>query len=194
MSKIRRGQFFIIGVLLIASIITGYIVLDVGGIDTPQTQAPRQLFDRAMNEFPATVNQVTAADSSPESMQRRATSFLDFQQYTFASHGITTRSHAFIGVPTENDITFLLANFHGDAMNDVRVTVDGTTQTRSTILHGETAAFTFTGVPKQMEVRAAFDVGRSFNQSYTASRARRSALYHLRLIGEDQSWQGTRIY
>lgn len=190
----KKGQFFIIGTLLIASIITGYVVLDIGSFQAPQTQTPRHLFDRSMQEFPAAVNHLSGESVSPTHAQRRITSYLAFQQYTFASHGLSSRSHAITAVPQDENITILISNFHNRELNDIRVTVDGTTQTRNTLPHGETAPFTFSSTPRSMDVRTSFRADRLYNQSFSTSRDRRSALYHLRVEGREQAWQDTRTY
>ncbi len=190
----RRGQFFIIGTLLIAALITGYVILDVGGLTPPQTQTPQQLFDHALNEFPAAVNYMSGEDPSTALLQQRLTEHLAFQQYLFAAHGTTAQIHALVTIPDGDNVTLVLANFHGQDATDVRVTVDGTTETVATLPDETIQRFTFTDVPRSLDVRAAFEVGRSFNQSLRTSRDRQGALFHLRVQGQNQVWSDTRRY
>jgi hypothetical protein len=190
----RRGQFFVIGALLIAALITGYVVLDVGGIQTPQTQTPRQLFDRTMTEFPAAVNHITAAGPLAEAMQRRLTSYLAFQDNRFAGKGLTAQMHAAVGVPSDDNVTVVVANFRGRNATGVNVTVDGTTQTAGTVTDGSSARLTFTGVSSSAEGRIVLQGGETFNQSFPVSTGRQTALLHLKIAGESQNWVDTRTY
>jgi uncharacterized membrane-anchored protein YhcB (DUF1043 family) len=190
----RHGQFFIIGALLIAALITGYVVLDVGSLQTPQTQTPRQLFDHTLSEFPAAINQITAADRGAELLQQRLTAYLAFQRHLSASHGTSTQMHALATVPEADNVTVVVANFHGQDAADIRVTVDGTTETTSTLADASAQLFTFDNVPRSMDVRLAFNAGQSFNQSFQASSNRRTALFHVRTQGQNQVWTDTRIY
>lgn len=190
----RRGQFFVIGALLIASLITGYVVLDVGGIQPPQTQTPRQLFDRATTEFPEAINHITGTDPSAEAMQRRLTSYLAFQQDRFAAHGLQTQAHALIGVPAGVNFTVAFANFRGQNATNVQITVDGTTKTVGTVVDGSTALATFADVPDSTSIHVSFQTGQAVTQQYRASTNRRSALLYLRVQGQDQTWVDTRTY
>lgn len=190
----REGQFFIIGALLIAAVIVGIVLLESSGLQPPATQTPRQLFDRALHEFPTATNTITAEEDTVGGMERRMTSYLAFQHYLFASHGLQARSHTVIGLPQDTDITFLLFNHRRVRMNNVSLRVNGTEQTLGTLPSGETAQFSFTGVPVALDVRLSFTADRAFNQSYSTSRFRRSALYTLHLVGTQQTWQDTRVY
>ncbi len=192
----RRGQFFVIGALLIVTMLAGITLFDVGGVFTPDTDTPKHLFDQSVNEFPAMLNTVTAEDGSVHHMERRVASYLAFQNHMFTTHGLQSAAHALVVVPAphSDNVTLVFANSRGDALEDVAVTVDSETQTRAQLPDQHTSTFTFDSVPQQFDVRLAFSGADTFNHSYTTTRHRRSALYQLRVDGESQRWQSTRIY
>lgn len=191
---IRKGQFFIIGALLIAALIAGFVLLDIGGLDAPTTQTPKHLFDRSMNEFPVAVNTITADGEPVENMERRIISYLEYQQYLLNSHALQTQSHALISIPENGNVTFVFANFHGTDADDIALTVDGSKQTIDQVPDGQVATFSFDNLPSGFDVRLAFTVEKTFNTTFTTSRHRRSALYRLTVEGESQTWQDTRVY
>lgn len=194
--SVRRGQFFVIGALLLVALLAGLVLFDVGGLFAPQTEEPKQLFDRSLDEFPRMINTVTAEDASADLMERRLASYMAFQEETFAAHGLQSTAHALVGVPhpVQDDVAFVLTNTRGDALEDVTVTVDGETQRSDQVEDGGTAQFAFNDLPSVFDVQLTFTGEHTFNETYTAHRDQYTALYHLRIDGEQQRWQTTRTY
>jgi len=190
----RTGQFFLIGVLIIITMIVGTVLFDMASVTAPETQTPRQLFDRAMAEFPAMVNTVIAEQATANHLQQRLASYLSFQQYLFTSHGMTSRSHALVSIPDGDNATVAVANFRQQQMDGTTLVVGGTSTDLGTVAPGHVELVTVTDVSDRMPVTFWFTTDATVNQSTTMSNDRVDALYTLRVIAESQIWQDTRTY
>lgn len=190
----RKGQFFVIGALLLISLIAGIIVLNVSEFTGPKTQTPKQLFDQSFHTFPNAVNAILAENRSISEIEQQMTSYLAFQQYTLQSHALQNKAHTVLSVPNGDNVTVLLTNFRHAPLQNVQITVDGTTKTASAVPPQESAVITFQQVPATFTVDVAFDAERSFDQQFTGYSGRVAALYALRVEGEDQVWQSTKTY
>lgn len=195
MAVIRSGQFFLIGALILASMLAGFILFQQGGdVIAPAIQPAKGLFDKAFDEFPVVVNTAVATNRSIDSVERHLQSYMAFQSRTYDTHALQNRHHALVGIPNGTGVTVVLANFRGTAMSDVAVTVAGTTRTIGTLPAGETAQAGFTGAPQRFSVTLAFEADISVERTFRASRDNLFALYSLRLTGERQRWERTQRY
>lgn len=191
---VRQGQYFVIGALLIATFITGIVLVDFGSVHTPATQTPKQLFDRGMDEFPRAVNLALMENASDVHLQQRLTTYLLFQQDTLQVHGLSSDAHTVLTTPDDGDVSVLVGNMRQAAMDNVTVVLDGETQQVDTIPSGETRLLTFTGVSDTFDVEASFTADKEFSHVFTAHRGQTGGVYHLRVSGEHQTWQNTAVY
>lgn len=191
----RRGQLFVVGAILFGAIIIGTILLTQGGGVKPAgPEAPRFFFQWGLDEYPQAVNLAVAENRSARHIRHRTMSFLAFQEYVIERHGTTATAHTLLLVPNGTDVTAVVGNVRGTAMDDVRVTVDGTEKTITTLPDGESRRLAFTGTPDTFNASIAFTAESAFDHDISASRHRVTALYTLTVETADQTWTDTRVY
>ncbi|MDY6776733.1 MAG: hypothetical protein SVQ76_01345 [Candidatus Nanohaloarchaea archaeon] len=191
----REGQLFILGMLLFAGMISGIVLLNLpGGLGFDRAEAAKNLFERGLDEYPVMLNTVHSSNSSPEYMQQRITPYLDFQSYTFRTHGLDSSVHAVTLVPEEDNVTLLFSNFHGREVKDLNVSVAGENRFRASVNDSRTVLESFTSLPKRFNVSVKFDAGKSFDHDFVSSTARMKSLLFLKVETENQVWQKVKIY
>ncbi|MFB6294836.1 MAG: hypothetical protein ABEI97_03685 [Candidatus Nanohaloarchaea archaeon] len=191
----RQGQIFIVGTILFASLVVGTVFLtQTGSISSTVADTPKILFDTATDEFPRMLNLAAAENDSVRHVRSRLVSYMAFHRSVVERHGAAAVSHALITVPNSTGVSAVVANFRGQEMNDVEVSVDGTTASIGTVPDGEARIRTFTGVSDQFRANLSFTAGETFDHSISASKSRITALYRLTIDGVDQTWRGTETY
>lgn len=192
----RSGQFFIIGALLIASMIAAVAMTGSSGVFGPDTDTPRQLFDQALDEFPRAVNTITAENTSTQHMQRELATYLGFQQRAFAEHGLQSRTHALVIIPRDGGtVDVVFANFRQAPADDVAVTVNGVERSLGTVAAQETRTATVPGVAgDRFPVQLQFTADRRINRTMIGYTTRRAGLYGGTVRGERQTWRNHRTY
>ncbi|MDY6765850.1 MAG: hypothetical protein SVW77_00625, partial [Candidatus Nanohaloarchaea archaeon] len=124
----RRGQMFIVGTILFAALVVGTVFLtQTGSISSSVADTPKFLFDTATDEYPRMLNLAAAENDSVRHVRSRAVSYLAFHRSVVERHGATATAHTLVTVPNSTGVSAMVANFRGQEMNDVEVSVDGTT-------------------------------------------------------------------
>lgn len=190
----RKGQVFIVGALIFASLLLSIVVVVQGGeLFYSGGNAPSKFFDRSVAEFPAAANNALADNSSVYSVRRDVHSFMEFQVYTGRSRGMETRAHALVLVPNSTGVRAVVLNFRGSGPAEASLSVEG--ETRSLVMDSGTSRVVhFGSVPETFDVDFGLESGESFDHSFTASRKRMTALQSLSVSSESQTWVDTRIY
>lgn len=192
---VRKGQLFILGSLLIATLIMGIVFLQQGGgISVPESAAPQELLERSMDEFPVAINVALAENDTTANVQRRMQAYLGFQTEILRRHATSSRTHAAISVPNATGTRVLLFNFRRTAMRDINVTIAGTSKQPADLPSGETTVVRFGTVPETFTLDVDFVAGEPFSYAVAASRDKVSALYAARVTGESQVWEDARTY
>lgn len=186
---------FLIGTILFAVLVVGTVFLtQTGSISSSIPATPQFLHETGMDEFPRAVNLAAAENDSARHVRSRLVSYMAFHRDVVDRHGASAVSHALVTVPNSTGVSAVVANFRGQDMTGVDVSVDGSTASIGTIPDGEARIRTFTGVPEQFRANLTFSTDQSFNHSIAASRNRITALYRLTVDGVDQTWQATDTY
>lgn len=192
---VRKGQLFILGSLLIATLIMGIVFLQQGGgISVPESAAPQELLERSMDEFPSAVNVALAENDTPENVQRRMHSYMAFQTEILRRHATSSRTHAMISVPNATGTAVLIFNFRRTTMRDINVTIGGVSKQPADLSPGETTIVGFGTAPGSFTLDAEFVAGEPFDYAVTASRDKVAALYAAQVRGESQAWEDARTY
>ncbi len=196
MAVTRTGQFFLLGALLLATILGGTIVLTQdNGVTSPATGRVKAIFDQATAEFPRAVNIGVDDTATPHRLERTLTAYMEAQSRSFARHGLQDRAHALLVVPrNDSAVTVLITNVRGRPLQSVHLTVDGDTTALGTLADGRTAVHTAFTTTRPVPVSAAFRADRRFTHNLTAPGTRTTALYRLSLAGESQTWENTLVY
>ncbi|MFB6265932.1 MAG: hypothetical protein ABEI07_02500, partial [Candidatus Nanohaloarchaea archaeon] len=119
----RRGQLFLIGAILFAILITGIVLLNQGALFVftgPDT--PKEVFDRAVEEYPVALNTVIRSSSAPGDVKRRIATYLGFQIYAARGHAIEARQHTVVLLPNSTGLTGIVGNFRGTTLENVSLT------------------------------------------------------------------------
>lgn len=192
---VRRGQFFLLGALVLVGMMAGIVLFEQGdGVTLPETQRTKALFDQSLQEFPAAVNRAAAGNASAEAVQRGLHPYLAFQSRVFTSHGLQNHAYALILLPADDKVEAVVANFGPSPINHTNVTVAGTLQQPGTLPSHRSTILTFDSVPARFTATIQFTGHRSFNATFRTTRERISAWYGLKLAGERQVWEDTAVY
>ncbi|MDY6769458.1 MAG: hypothetical protein SVU88_00630 [Candidatus Nanohaloarchaea archaeon] len=195
MAVTRAGQFFLVGTLLFAAMITGIVVLNQGSsITFTGSPVAKTAFERGMDEAPRAVNSALQENATAREVRRRVASYLGFHSYAVGTHGVTAREHVVIALPNSTGVTAIVGNARGAEMTGAAISLDGTERSLSSIADGETRTVPFPGAAGKFRVTFNASADRTINNSFTASRDGAAALYSLRVAGEDQVWTETRVY
>jgi hypothetical protein len=186
----RKGQFFMIGTVLLSGTILASIVLQ-GGVDvyTGSSTTSFEVFDQALDEFPRAVSIALQEERSSSHLEQRLPAFMDYLVRTAAGHGISSQGYLLVGLPTERGYNVTVGNYQGEELQDVWVTVGPESARIDAIPHKGFETVRFNTTKSQFSVAVN---GTMKKESFTTSR-RTVSLIHLRDTAGDTVWEDTTI-
>lgn len=191
----RRGQFFLIGALIVASLLTAIVLFEESGdIVTPNIEPTRSLYDQAVQEFPRAANIGVSENASGTMVQRRVQSYLGFQSTAFDGHALDDEVYGYVGIPRRDGVDMVVINMLPRSMDDVTVTLDGTTKTIDTVPGGTVERLRFDAVADRFDVRFAFSADQAYEHTRRVSRDAAFGLYRISVSGEQQRWRTVETY
>lgn len=186
----RKGQFFMIGTILLSGIILAAIVLQ-GGVDiyTGSTTTSFQVFDQSLNEFPRAVSIALQEERSSSHLEQRLPAFMDYMVRTAAGHGISSQGYLLVGLPTSHGYNVTVGNYQGEELQDVWVTLGPESARIDALSHKGFETIRFNTTVSQFSVSIN---GTGKKESFTTSR-RTFSLIHLQDTAGDTVWEDTKI-
>lgn len=121
----RKGQFFMIGLVLLATIIFGVVGLRGSAfISGDTTSNIRNYFKQGIDEFPHAVEQGLKDDYSAENLETSADSYMDFMRYTNSQRGLSAKYVFVTGLEEGDEFNLVVGNYWQTEL-DLNVSLDG---------------------------------------------------------------------
>lgn len=187
---VRKGQYFIIGTILIAGLLLG--ILSVSNTITTSFASDditRSLFENSLDEFPRAVEGAARDEATSENIEQEMRSYIGFQQHIGLQYGIDLQTQFLIGLPTDSGINVTFGNFRNTAINDTWIRVGGNAVNPDDVDPGTITTYRFPVEDRTMEVE--FNTT-GIDRTFRTSR-RVFSLVNVEAGADDTVWRETRI-
>ncbi|MDY6777381.1 MAG: hypothetical protein SVU32_01835 [Candidatus Nanohaloarchaea archaeon] len=125
----RKGQFFIIGVILLSGIILSAVSLQSGVETTSQLNVlGKTIFEQKIDGFLQTVEIATRQEPRSSHIAMQTANYMEFARQVDSGQGIDSRSYFIIGLPTDSGINISVGNYWRQDLSSISIQVDGETQ------------------------------------------------------------------
>mgnify|MGYP000049368695 CR=1 FL=1 len=122
----RKGQFFMVGTLLVAIII--FVVIGIRGsafITGDAESNTRNYFVRGVEEFPRAVDSALKENREIENLRKALKNYMDFLDYSNSQRGLSADYYFMAGIRRENSYDIVFGNFMDESIPELNITLDG---------------------------------------------------------------------
>ncbi len=198
----RKAQWFIVGGLLIATmILTVALSRNQVQIGTGIEPWQKHIFDNVKKDSISAVNSIVLENASSKNIESRLKDYSNFLRNYGDMRAINISAYFLVGLPAGNGINVTIVNFERNTMRPANVTIGGATQSIPEILDRGASTIYFNSVPDYFTVNYTLtEINKTGEKSiengtFTTTKKIFSAI-KIRISTKDNSqiWQKTEIY
>lgn len=122
----RKGQFFMVGSLLVAGIIFGVVGLRGSAFITGDSEAnTRSFFVRGVEEFSRAVDNSLKEQDDVDNVRKDVASYMDLIGRSNTRRGVPGRYMFIVGVKDSDGYDVVFGNYMESEVGEVNITLDG---------------------------------------------------------------------
>ncbi len=143
-----KGQWFIVGAI---TLITMMVVVAVGRtqVQIGQNIEPWQkyAFQNLKAESPSAINAMIRNNATSDNVEKSSRDYLDFLRSFGDARSINVSAYFIVGLPAESGVNVSIINFARSELQNIAITLNGTTKTIPSIADRNSTTVAFANVP-----------------------------------------------
>lgn len=149
----RKGQWLLAGAILLITMISTSVISNTQ-VKIGQDVEPWQkyIFQNLELESSPAINSMIQENATSKNIEGRSRDYLDFLRSFGNSHGMDVSAYFIVGLPAGGDINVSVINFGRNELQDIEITVNGTTKTIASLSDRHSATIAFPAVPDYFAV------------------------------------------
>ncbi|MCJ7450463.1 MAG: hypothetical protein MUP58_01850 [Candidatus Nanohaloarchaeota archaeon QJJ-9] len=183
----RKAQFFMIGMIILSSLILGFIGIRSGiSFSSTTDKQTQRIFDHNLERFPEAVSSAIREEKSSKNLEKDLKTYIEFQNYVEKTHGIQSQSFFLIGIPTAGGYNLTVGNYRGEKLENLTVEL-GEESINHSISDERIESYSINCTESFFEVSVSFEGGEyQFNSTKKVF-----SLYNLRYNTIEGVWTDT---
>ncbi|MCK5474485.1 MAG: hypothetical protein KAI53_03700 [Candidatus Aenigmarchaeota archaeon] len=106
----------------------------------------KNMFSNILSESKSTINIIAKENLTSKNMENRLLEYMTFISRVGEEHKINLSGYFLVAMPTGNNLNVTLVNFNKKPMTDIKIYVNASEKTISSLTHNNATTITFTDV------------------------------------------------
>ncbi|MCK4550830.1 MAG: hypothetical protein KAT91_02660 [Candidatus Aenigmarchaeota archaeon] len=147
---LKKGQMFIVGAFVLCLLLATVVIGKNSVSSIVSFDSTNYLFENLLHESKSIVNIIAKENMSSENIGHRILEYSAFTNRFGQEHKMNTSGYFIVAVPVGDDMNVSVINFEKQQMVDIKIRINGTEKTISTLAHNSAKTVVFTNVPDYM--------------------------------------------
>lgn len=129
----RKAQFFMIGTIVVAGLISGLLIYNMPVNQDSSFDNNRFLVERNAEEFPKAVSIILEESRDADRVEANLKSYMEHSRFVEREHAMESEGFLLVGVPREDGYNVTFGNFMGRDLTNVELSAGGDSGTLSSV-------------------------------------------------------------
>lgn len=188
---IRKGQFFILGAILISSVVLGFTLAGEQFYTSSSTESLESIVENNVNEFLKAGNVALRENRTPKNVLNVLKSEINFQEQIASSKGYDYDSLFIIGSSSRGDLNISIVNFF-DGATQVNLSIDDSIRELNNIKYRQEKEVVFSSIPQKFELDVNISTSKGELSKSFSIRKDILLIHHLEMQTDSERWVKTR--